>query len=39
MLVSTVMNLFFIPVLYVLVEGARERVLGRKERPAPQAAE
>jgi hydrophobic/amphiphilic exporter-1 (mainly G- bacteria), HAE1 family len=31
MLVSTVMNLFFIPVLYVLVEGLRERLLGRKE--------
>jgi HAE1 family hydrophobic/amphiphilic exporter-1 len=39
MLVSTVMNLFFIPVLYVLVEGARERLLGRKEQPAEAEAE
>jgi HAE1 family hydrophobic/amphiphilic exporter-1 len=31
MLVSTVMNLFFIPVLYVLVEAARERILGSKK--------
>ncbi len=29
MLVSTGINLFFIPVLYVLVESARERLLGR----------
>jgi HAE1 family hydrophobic/amphiphilic exporter-1 len=34
MLVSTVMNLLFIPVLYVLVETARERVLrGRRHQP------
>jgi HAE1 family hydrophobic/amphiphilic exporter-1 len=41
MLVSTVMNLLFIPVLYVLVEGARERLLGRKahEDAEPQPAE
>jgi HAE1 family hydrophobic/amphiphilic exporter-1 len=31
MLVSTAMNLFFIPVLYVLVEAARERILGPKK--------
>jgi HAE1 family hydrophobic/amphiphilic exporter-1 len=29
MLVSTLMNLLFIPVLYVLVEGLRERIFGR----------
>jgi hypothetical protein len=34
MLVSTVMNLFFIPVLCVLVEGARERILGKKKAEA-----
>jgi HAE1 family hydrophobic/amphiphilic exporter-1 len=39
MLVSTVMNLFFIPVLYVLVEAARERLLGRKAHAEPQPAE
>ncbi len=44
MLVSTVMNLLFIPVLYVLVEAARERILGsrkahedRDDPPAPPA--
>ena len=34
MLVSTVMNLFFIPVLYVVVETARERL---RHRPSPEA--
>ncbi len=33
MLVSTTMNLFFIPVLYVLVEGLRERIFGRSAAP------
>ncbi|APR82656.1 RND efflux system, inner membrane transporter CmeB [Minicystis rosea] len=36
MLVSTVMNLLFIPVLYVLVEAGRERLMGRKAHPAPE---
>ncbi len=30
MLVSTALNLYFIPVLYLVVEGLRERVLGAK---------
>jgi HAE1 family hydrophobic/amphiphilic exporter-1 len=30
MLVSTVMNLFFVPALYAMVEALRERALGRK---------
>jgi HAE1 family hydrophobic/amphiphilic exporter-1 len=30
MIVSTVMNLFFVPALYVMVEGLRERALGKK---------
>jgi hydrophobic/amphiphilic exporter-1 (mainly G- bacteria), HAE1 family len=29
MIVSTVMNLFFVPALYVMVEGARERIVGK----------
>jgi Cu/Ag efflux pump CusA len=33
MLVSTVLNLFFIPVLYLIIEGWRER----GEKPAPAA--
>ena len=32
MLASTVLNLFFIPVLYLIIEGWRER--GKKEEPA-----
>ena len=35
MLVSTVMNLFFIPVLYVIVATARERLLGQNVPAAP----
>ncbi len=35
MLVSTVMNLFFIPVLYVLVEGVRERLARRVPHDPP----
>jgi len=30
MIVSTVMNLFFVPALYVMVEALREKVLGKK---------
>jgi HAE1 family hydrophobic/amphiphilic exporter-1 len=30
MIVSTIMNLFFVPALYVMVEGWRERVVGKK---------
>jgi hypothetical protein len=32
------MNLFFIPVLYVLVEALRERILGKKRAEAPRNA-
>jgi HAE1 family hydrophobic/amphiphilic exporter-1 len=39
MLVSTAMNLIFIPVLYVLVEAARERLLGQKAHAEPEPAE
>jgi HAE1 family hydrophobic/amphiphilic exporter-1 len=39
MLVSTAMNLLFIPVLYVLVEAARERLVGRKAHAEPEPAE
>jgi HAE1 family hydrophobic/amphiphilic exporter-1 len=39
MLLSTAMNLFFIPVLYVLVEAARERLLGKPRAEAEVAAE
>jgi HAE1 family hydrophobic/amphiphilic exporter-1 len=34
MLVSTVMNLFFVPALYVLVEALRERVLRKATAPS-----
>jgi multidrug efflux pump subunit AcrB len=30
MIVSTVMNLFFVPALYVLVESLREKIVGKK---------
>ncbi len=30
MLVSTALNLYFIPVLYLVVEGLRERILGAR---------
>ena len=36
MLVSTVVNLFFIPVLYVIIEGLRLRL---KKKPAPEEPE
>jgi HAE1 family hydrophobic/amphiphilic exporter-1 len=36
MLVSTILNLFFIPVLYLIIEGWRER--GEKPEPAPAPA-
>ncbi|WP_394822486.1 efflux RND transporter permease subunit [Pendulispora albinea] len=39
MLVSTVLNIFFIPVLYVLVEQLREWVTGHKPEPAAAAPE
>ncbi|MFT3771259.1 MAG: efflux RND transporter permease subunit [Minicystis sp.] len=39
MLVSTAMNLLFIPVLYVLVEAARERLVSRKIHAEPEPAE
>jgi hypothetical protein len=32
MIMSTVLNLFFIPVLYLLIEGWRERRQGTKRR-------
>jgi hydrophobic/amphiphilic exporter-1 (mainly G- bacteria), HAE1 family len=35
MIMSTVLNLFFIPVLYLIIEGWRER--GKKEAPAAEA--
>jgi hypothetical protein len=35
MILSTVLNLLFIPVLYVLVRTATERVRGRVAAPAP----
>jgi hypothetical protein len=34
MIASTVLNLFFIPVLYLIIEGARERLAARR-RTAP----
>jgi hydrophobic/amphiphilic exporter-1 (mainly G- bacteria), HAE1 family len=37
MLVSTVMNLFFIPVVYVLLETARERLRGKGKKAEPVA--
>jgi hypothetical protein len=36
MIMSTILNLFFIPVLYLIIEGWRER--GHKE-PAAQSSE
>jgi HAE1 family hydrophobic/amphiphilic exporter-1 len=43
MLLSTTLNLFFIPALYLLIEGLRERISGKKTEkpaagPAPQPA-
>jgi HAE1 family hydrophobic/amphiphilic exporter-1 len=38
MLVSTVMNLFFVPALYAMVEGLRERVVGHAPPPTPGSA-
>jgi hypothetical protein len=35
MIVSTILNLFFIPVLYLIIEGWRER--GKSEAVAPVA--
>ena len=37
MILSTVLNLLFIPVLYVLIRTATERVRGRAPVPAPAA--
>jgi hydrophobic/amphiphilic exporter-1 (mainly G- bacteria), HAE1 family len=34
MIAATVLNLFFIPVLYLLIEGARERLAARRRRTA-----
>jgi len=36
MIVSTILNLFFIPVLYLIIEGWRER--GKAPAPASKAA-
>jgi len=37
MIMSTVLNLFFIPVLYLIIEGWRERASGKHPAPAPVA--
>ena len=39
MIVSTVMNLFFVPALYAMIEGARERILHRAPAVAGEAGQ
>jgi HAE1 family hydrophobic/amphiphilic exporter-1 len=38
MIMSTILNLFFIPVLYLIIEGWRERAGGKHPAPAPAPA-
>jgi HAE1 family hydrophobic/amphiphilic exporter-1 len=38
MIMSTILNLFFIPVLYLIIEGWREKVGGEHPAAVPAAA-